>query len=105
MKNDMFAIIVAAVGISVTGAAVSQNLVDSVSNETDLKIYSQSLGRTVADSNYYTEIIRTAVDRDPYLAATSVAFQNQYGDTSAQTRQLDYQNRASGWRLVGVEPA
>ncbi len=105
MKNDMFAIIVAAVGISVTGAAVSQNLVDSVSNETDLKIYSQSLGRTVADSNYYTEIIRTAVDRDPYLAATSVAYQNQYGDTSAQTRQLDYQNRASGWRLVGVEPA
>ena len=105
MKNDMFAIIVAAVSISVTGAAVSQNLVDPVSNDTDLKIYSPSLGRTVADSNYYTEIIRTAVDRDPYLAATSAAYQNQYGDTSAQTRQLDYQNRASGWRLVGVEPA
>ena len=105
MKNDMFAILVAVVGISATGAAVSQNLVDPVSNETDLRIYSPYLGRTVADSNYYTEIIRTAVDRDPYLAATSAAYQSQYGVPSAQTRQMDYQNRRSGWRLVGVEPA
>lgn len=105
MKNDMFAILVAVVGISATGAAVSQNLVDPISNETDLRIYSPYLGRTVADSNYYTEIIRTAVDRDPYLAATSAAYQSQYGVPSAQTRQMDYQNRRSGWRLVGVEPA
>ena len=105
MKNDMFAILIAVVGISATGAAVSQNLVDPVSNETNLRIYSPHLGRVVADSNYYTEIIRTAVDRDPYLAATSAAYQSQYGFTSSQTRQLDYQNRRSGWRLVGVEPA
>ena len=105
MKNDMFAILIAVVGISATGAAVSQNLVDPVSNETNLRIYSPHLGRVVADSNYYTEIIRTAVDRDPYLAATSAAYQSQCGFTSSQTRQLDYQNRRSGWRLVGVEPA
>jgi len=105
MKNDMFAILIAVVGISATGAAVSQNLVDPVSNETNLRIYSPHLGRVVADSNYYTEIIRTAVDRDSYLAATSAAYQSQYGFTSSQTRQLDYQNRRSGWRLVGVEPA
>lgn len=105
MKNDMFAILIAVVGISATGAAVSQNLVDPVSNETNLRIYSPHLGRVVADSNYYTEIIRTAVDRDPYLAATSAAYQSQYGFTSSQTLQLDYQNRRSGWRLVGVEPA
>lgn len=105
MKNDMFAILIAVVGISATGAAVSQNLVDPVSNETNLRIYSPHLGRVVADSNYYTEIIRTAIDRDPYLAATSAAYQSQYGFRSSQTRQLDYQNRRSGWRLVGVEPA
>lgn len=105
MKNDMFAILIAVVGISATGAAVSQNLVDPVSNETNLRIYSPHLGRMVADSNYYTEIIRTAIDRDPYLAATSAAYQSQYGFRSSQTRQLDYQNRRSGWRLVGVEPA
>lgn len=105
MKNDMFAILIAVVGISATGAAVSQNLVDPVSNETNLRIYSPHLGRVVADSNYYTEIIRTAIDRDPYLAATSAAYQSQYGFRSSQTRQLDYQNRRAGWRLVGVEPA
>lgn len=105
MKNDMFAILIAVVGISATGAAVSQNLVDPVSNETNLRIYSPHLGRVVADSNYYTEIIRTAIDRDPYLAATSAAYQSQYGFRSSQTRQLDYQNRRSGWRLAGVEPA
>ena len=105
MKNDMFAILIAVVGIGATGAAVSQNLVDPVSNETNLRIYSPHLGRTVADANYYTEIIQTAVDRDPYLAATAAAYQTQYGVPSSQTRQLDYQNRRSGWRLVGVEPA
>ncbi|MGB1156962.1 MAG: hypothetical protein ACPG42_09105 [Alphaproteobacteria bacterium] len=104
MKNDLFAIIVASVGISITGAAVSQNLVDPVSDLTDLKIYSPYAGRTVADTNYYTDNIRVAVDRDPYLATTSAAYQTQYGVTSSQTRQLDYQHRRSGWRLVGVEP-
>ncbi|MAV47742.1 MAG: hypothetical protein CBC49_005770 [Alphaproteobacteria bacterium TMED89] len=105
MKNDFFAILVAAVGISATGVAVSQNLVDTVSNETDLTFYSSHLGRSVADTNYETHIIRNAVDRDPYLAATSAAYQAQYGTTSVETRQLDYQNRRSGWRLIGVEPA
>lgn len=104
MKKDMFATVVALVGISMAGVAVSQNLVDPVSNDTDLKVYSPHLGRTVADSNYYTDIIRTSVDRDPVLATTSQAYQNQYGVTSSQTRQLDYQNRRSGWRLVGAEP-
>ena len=104
MNKDMFATVVALVGISMAGVAVSQNLVDPVSNDTDLKVYSPHLGRTVADSNYYTDIIRTSVDRDPVLATTSQAYQNQYGVTSSQTRQLDYQNRRSGWRLVGAEP-
>lgn len=104
MKNDYFAIVIAAVGISITGAAVSQNLVDAVSDDTDLRTYSPHLGRSVADTTYETAITRTAVDRDPYLVATSADYQNQYGTPSALTRQLDYQNRRSGWRLVGVEP-
>jgi len=104
MKKDMFATMIAIACITIAGVAVSQNLVDPVSNDTDLRIYSPYAGRTVADTNYHTDIIRHAVDRDPYLATTSQAYQNQYGVTSSQTRQLDYQHRRSGWRLVGSAP-
>ena len=105
MKNDYFAIVVAAFGISITSAAVSQNLVDTVSNDTELRVYSPHLGRNVADMTYETNLIRTAIDRDPYLAATSDTYRAQYGEPSSSTRQLDYQNRRSGWRLVGVQPS
>ena len=104
MHKDMFATLVALVGISMAGVAVSQNLVDPISDQTDLKSYSPHLGRSVAEMNYRTDIVRHALDRDPVLAATSQAYQDKYGITSYQTRQLDYQHRRSGWRVVDMAP-
>lgn len=106
MKKIFFLMtaIVAATVFGMMHSAIAQNLVDPASDETDLSDYSPYAGRSAADSFYETEVVRRVTYRQPVLAATSLYYQHQYGLTSINTRQLDYQHRRSGWRLVEAEP-
>ena len=81
-----------------------QILVDPYDNRTDLYNHSQFLGRTKADLHYRTYITRQRVNEDPYIQSLSPAFRAKYGthaNHEAATRQLDFQNRRSGFRLIG----
>ena len=100
MKKKIFATALAASIISAAGFATAQNLVDPVTNDTDLSGYSNYMSREVAEGFYGTDVVRTVVYREPVLATTSLDYQSQYGMTSLNTRQLDYQHRRSGWRLA-----
>ena len=100
MKKNIFAAGLTASIIGLAGAAATQNLVDPVTNDTDLSGYSNYMSREVAEGFYGTDVVRTVVYREPVLAATSLDYQSQYGMTSLNTRQLDYQHRRSGWRLA-----
>ena len=100
MKKKIFAAALVVSIISAAGFATAQNLVDPVSNDTDLSNYAEYMSRNVADGFYSTDVIRTVVYREPARAKTSLAFQSQYGLPSINTRQLDYQHRRSGWRLA-----
>ena len=100
MKKKIFATALAASIISAAGFATAQNLVDPVTNDTDLSNYAEYMSRDIADGFYSTDVIRTVVYREPMLAKTSLDFQSQYGLPSINTRQLDYQHRRSGWRLA-----
>ena len=100
MKKKIFAAALVVSIISAAGFATAQNLVDPVSNDTDLSNYAEFMSRNVADGFYSTDVIRTVVYREPVLAKTSLDFQSQYGLPSINTRQLDYQHRRSGWRLA-----
>ncbi len=81
-----------------------QILVDPYDNRTDLYNHSQFLGRTKADLHYRTYITRQRVNEDPYIQSLSPEFRAKYGthaNHEAATRQLDFQNRRSGFRLIG----
>ena len=74
--------------------------------DSDMFSYSPNAGRSQADNFYQTDITRQRIDRDPIIAGFDQQWQRQYAVTSEITRQLDYQNRDSGWRLVGApQPA
>lgn len=104
MKKKNFAAALVVSIISAAGFATAQNLVDPVSNDTDLSNYAEYMSHNVADGFYSTDVIRTVVYREPALAKTSLDFQSQYGLPSINTRQLDYQHRRSGWRLAAGLP-
>ncbi|MBB24132.1 MAG: hypothetical protein CME02_01225 [Geminicoccus sp.] len=100
MKKKNFATALAASIISAAGFATAQNLVDPVTNDTDLSGYSHHMSREVAEGLYGTHLVRTLVNREPVLTTTSPGYQSQCGMKSLNTRQLDCQHRRSGPRLA-----
>lgn len=81
MKKKIFATALAASIISAAGFATAQNLVEPVTNDTDLSGYSNYMSREVAEGFYGTDVVRTVVYREPVLATTSLDYQSQYGMT------------------------
>lgn len=80
--------------------ATQKGNVDNLEYTTDLYDYSPNLGRDKANTEYRAYINKTPVDERPYIERTEDAYKNQYGYRRGNTRQLDWQNRRSGWRLV-----
>lgn len=86
-------------------AAGSQILVDPMNSGTDLFPYSAYTGRGHGNLFYTAPQMRTLQDDRGFMRALEEDFTNQYGTRRAGMRQLDAQNRRSGYRLIaGVAP-
>lgn len=83
-------------------AAASQILVDPADSRTDTVTYSPYLGRTHGNLYYQAPTNRQLVDDRPYVVTTSAAFQGKFANRRAGARQLDAQNRRSGYRILGT---
>ena len=78
--------------------------VDPNDPRTDTVSYSPYIGRQHGNIYYTAPINRQLVDDRPYIVSTSAAFQAQYANRRAGMRQLDAQNRRSGYRMVNGTP-
>lgn len=81
---------------------LSRVQVDPNDPRTDSINYSNYLGRQHGNLYYRAPITRQLVDDRPYIATTDQRFQAQYAIRRAGMRQLDAQNRRSGYRMVGA---
>lgn len=82
-------------------AAVSQMMVDPNDNRTDTVTYSPYTGRAHGNIFYTAPITRQLVDDRQHIRSTSADFQQKFANRRSGARQLDAQNRRSGYRILG----